>query len=224
MRLFRHPAWPHIRAVLIGLHVLSLAVLSLPNASAVHDRRRWRTANAQADLEQWTKRLQGWGFDTDKRRLAQSLWSIGGAYLTVQRPIVTPFAWYARVSGSRQGWHMFASPQRHPAELHVEIERDGAWVLIYRPHSDEHAWNREQFEHNRFRKFLGRFARGFIQSDYEHTARWVAARAAADHPAATQVRVRLYRYQTLPPAAVVSGGKPKGRYERERVFEAEALR
>ena len=24
MRLFRHPAWPHVRAILIGLHVLSL--------------------------------------------------------------------------------------------------------------------------------------------------------------------------------------------------------
>ncbi len=224
MRPTRHPAWPHVRAVLIALHVISLVVLCLPNAGAVHDRRRWRTDNARADLRQWAQRLRSWGMDTDERRLARTLWSVGGAYLQVQRPLVAPFAWYARWSSSRQGWHMFASPQRHPAELHVDIERDGHWETIYRPHSDAHAWNREQFEHNRFRKFLGRFARGFVQSHYEHTARWVAARAAADNPNATRVRIRLYRYATLSPDQILSGATIEGRYERERVFDSEALR
>ena len=224
MRPFQHPAWPHVRAVLVALHVMSLVVLALPTEGAVHTRNRWKTANARADLRQMADRLTRWGWPMDEHELERALWDLGTAYLKVQQPIAAPFQWYAKVSGSRQAWRMFASPQRHPAELHVEVERDGRWVPIYAPHSDEYAWNRRQFEHNRFRKFLGRFARGFIRRDYEQTTRWVATQAAREHPEATRVRVRLYRYDTLPPARVSAGDTPPGRYEHTKVFEAEGLR
>lgn len=224
MRPFQHPAWPHVRAVLIALHVMSLVVLSLPTPSSVHNKARWQTANAKADLEQMAQRLRGWGFDTDRERLTQALWDLGGAYLEVQRPLVAPFQWYAEKSGSRQGWRMFASPQRHPAELHVDIELDGVWVRIYEPHSDEFDWNRAQFEHNRFRKFLGRFARGFIRTHYDHAAKWIATKAAREHPEATRVRIQLYRYATPHPEQVKAGVKPNGRYQHARRFDAGALR
>ncbi|MCA9707358.1 MAG: hypothetical protein KDK70_16005 [Myxococcales bacterium] len=224
MRPFQHPAWPHVRAVLVGLHVASLVVLSLPTEGAVHARHRWQTANARSDLRQWAERLSRWGWTTDEHQLERTLWDAGTAYLRIQEPLAAPFEWYARVSGSRQAWHMFASPQRHPAELHVDVEQDGRWRPIYRPHSDEHAWNRSQFEHNRFRKFLGRFARGFIPRDYDQTARWVATQAAREHPQAARIRVQLYRYDTLPPARVRAGEVSEGRYEHTKLFDAEALR
>ena len=44
------------------------------------------------------------------------------------------------------------------------------------------------------------------------------------HPDATRVRVRLFRYRTLPPARVLAGETPRGRYEHTAVFEAEARR
>lgn len=214
-----------MRAVLVALHVLSLVVLSLPTEGAVHDRRRWQTANARADLRQMAARLTAWGWPIDEHGLERALWSMGDAYLRVQQPLAAPFVIYGQLTGSRQGWQMFASPQRHPAELQVDVERDGRWQPLYRPHSDEHAWNREQLEHNRFRKFLGRFARGFVRSHYEHTARWVATRAARDVPEATRVRVRLHRYATLPPERVRAGEQPSdGKYEHPRIFDAEALR
>jgi hypothetical protein len=229
MRWLDHPAWlrawPHVRAALVGLHVLSLVVLSLPNEGAVHDRRRWQTANARADLRQMAERLTAWGWPTDEHQLARTLWSTGDAYLQVQRPLAAPFVGYAKLTGSRQSWQMFASPQRHPAELHVDLEQDGRWQPLYRPHTDAYAWNRRHFEHNRFRKFLGRFARGFVRSHYEQTARWIATRAAREHPEASRVRVRLWRYSTLPPERVRAGEQPTdARYEHERIFDAEALR
>lgn len=224
MRLLSHPAWPHIRAALVAFHVASLVILSLPSAGAIGDERRWNTANARADLDQLAQRLRGWGFDTNADRVRADLWNLSRGYLQVQKPLAAPFAAYAKATGSRQGWSMFASPQRHPAELHVDIERDGTWVPVYRPHSDEHDWNRAQFEHNRFRKFLGRFARGFIRRDYREAARWVATKAAREHPDATRVRVQLYRYRSLPPDAVRAGAKPRGHYEHPMRFDAEALR
>jgi hypothetical protein len=209
----------------VALHVLSLVVLSLPDEGAVHDSPRWKTQNARADLRQMAARLTAWGWAIDEHGLARALWSAGDAYVTVQRPLAAPFEVYADITGSRQGWSMFASPQRHPAELHVDVEEGGRWRPLYRPHSDEHAWNREQLEHNRFRKFLGRFARGFHQRHYDEAARWVARKVVREHPQASRVRVRLWRYATLPPERVRAGEAPSdGRYEHERVFEVEALR
>lgn len=222
MSVFRHPAWPHVRAGLVALHVVSLVVLSLPDAGAVHDPARWKTDNARADLRQMAQRLRGWGWDIDEHGLERALWSAGDAYLRVQQPVAAPFEVYAELTGSRQGWTMFASPQRHPAELHVDVEQGGRWQPLYRPHSDAHAWNRDQFEHNRFRKFLGRFARGFRRQHYDEAARWVAAKAAREHPEASRVRVRLWRYGTLPPDRVRAGQRPSdGRYEHERVFDGQ---
>jgi hypothetical protein len=224
MALLSHPAWPHVRAGLVALHVLSLVVLSLPGQGAVHDPRRWQTENARADLRQMAARLTAWGWSIDEHGLERALWSTGDAYLRVQRPVAAPFEVYAELTGSRQGWSMFASPQRHPAELHVDLEQDGAWQPLYRPHSDAHAWNRKQLEHNRFRKFLGRFARGFHPRHYDQAARWLATKAAREHPEASRVRVRLWRYATLPPARVRAGERPEdGRYEHERVFDVAAL-
>lgn len=214
-----------MRAGLIALHVVSLVVLSLPDQGAVHDPRRWQTENARADLRQMAARLTAWGWPIDEHGLERVLWSAGDVYLQVQRPLAASFEGYAELTGSRQGWTMFASPQRHPAELHVDVEHGGRWQPLYRPHSGEHAWNRRQLEHNRFRKFLGRFARGFHKRHYDEAARWLATKAAREHPEASRVRVRLLRYATLPPDRVRAGQEPEGgRYEHERVYEAEALR
>jgi hypothetical protein len=222
MHPFRHPRWPQIRALLIALHVASLVVLSLPTRDAIGTSRQWHTPNARADLQQAVERLRRFGIDTDEQRLGASLRSAANAYLNVYEPLSWPFRRYAEWSGCRQGWRMFARPQRHPAELHVDVEVDGHWQPLYRPHSDEYAWNREQFEHNRFRKFLGRFARGFVQKDYDEAANFIGHEALDDHPEANRARVQLYRYASLPPARVRAGEAPLGHYRNVRIVRAEA--
>lgn len=223
MRLFDHPQWPQLRATLILFHVVSMLVLSLPNASAFQDGR-WQNENARDDLRKMAQRLNGSGWNTDAETLERELRSVANRYVRVQQAVATPFEVYAALSGSRQGWSMFASPQRHPAELHVDMLQGDRWQALYRPHSDAHDWNREQLEHNRFRKFLGRFARGFRIEHYNQAAHWVATRAAREHPAASTIRVQLYRYATLAPEEVRAGNTPIGRYEHTRVWNAEALR
>ncbi len=74
------------------------------------------------------------------------------------------------------------------------------------------------------RKYGGRFARGFIPKNYDELASWLATEASADFPEANAVRVRLYRYRSLPPEKIRAGERPEGRYERARNFDAEELR
>jgi hypothetical protein len=215
--------WPRVRAGLLALHVLAVVVLSLP-AGNIANPATWRTPGMKADLAAWAGRFRSAGLDTTPASFEASLWRLANRYLSLRERVVAPFALYGELSGAAQGWAMFASPQRHPAEVHVDIREAGDFRPLFRPRSDEHAWRRAELDHNRIRKYVGRFARGFERRDYDQLARWLAAQAARDFPAASQVRVRLYRYATLGPEEVRAGQRPTGIYEETRLFELGALR
>ena len=217
-------AWPHLRALFIAYHVAAVVILSLPPPGAMTSPALWRSANLRADIAGYAAALQRAGVDVTATELGDRLLRAAHGVAAVTDALSRPFRGYAEVVGARQGWAMFASPQRHPAELHVELQEGESWRLIYRPHDDAAAWRSATMRHNRMRKFAGRFARGFIPKNYDELARWLAQEAAADHPQATAVRVRLYRYTSLPPAEVREGQRPKGRYEHTRTFSSADLR
>jgi len=217
--------WPQARAIFFVYHAAAVVILSLPSAGALQNRSTWVTRNATADFEAWAGTLQGLGVETDGPGLREALWRLAGRWAAIQRAISRPFAGYAATVGAEQGWMMFATPQRHPAELHVDLlvldERgEEAWQPLFRPRSDEFEWMRWLFDHNRVRKLMGRFARGLNKEVYGSVAAFCGQRALAEFPAAKAARVRLYRYATLPPAEVRAGARPAGSYEEERVFWA----
>ena len=211
--------WPQVRAVLVGLHVLSIVVLSLPKSSVVANRRAWESANAKAEFHRWADRL-----GTDPETFRSRLWGVAQTAGRARDRAGAPFEVYAALTGTGQGWQMFATPQKVPAELHVDIEVNGQWKALVRPRDPRSTWRLQQRTHNRLRKALGRFARTFHASRYRGLARWFAVQAARDFPEATRVRVVLWRYRSLPPRAVREGQQPQGREEHPIVFDAEALR
>jgi hypothetical protein len=216
--------WPHIRAVLVALHLLSVVVLSIPGSNALTNRRGWESENAKAEFRNWATRLQQLGFDVTPEEFESGLWRVNVGIGTWRDRVAWPFQHYARITGARQGWQMFATPQKVPAELHVDAMVDGQWQALVRPRDPESTWRLSQRKHNRVRKQLGRFARTFYPDRYETIARWFATAAVHDFPDATAVRVRLWRYGSLPPARVLAGEEPEGRYEHERVWQAQDLR
>lgn len=216
--------WPHVRAFAIFLHVIAVVVLSLPTPYAVANRKTWQSPNMQADLEQWSKRLRFLGY-RDKRELEDDLWTLAQRYLEVRKAFIAPFETYAAyVGGVRQGWRMFANPRIQSAELHIDVLEGHDWRPIYRPHSAEYDFWGDKFRHNRFRKLLGRIGLPEMRGELHYLARFVAERAARAYPQARQIRVRLYRYFTLGPAAVRRGDQPEGEYDPPLVFSAKELR
>src|SRR5690606_8459350 len=121
----------------------------------------WESANTRADLAGWAAALGRVGVDIRGPELATRLRELAGRLADAQDALARPFVRFSSIIGYRQGWAMFASPQRHPFEIHVDVEVDGAWRPLYRPHDDVAAWRRATFEHNRFRKLAGTFARVF---------------------------------------------------------------
>lgn len=217
-------AWPHLRALLIAFHVLAVVALAFPQPHRLLDRRGWESANTRHDLARWAARLRALGLDMSDEGFARRLRALAEGYAGVHAALVAPFAPYARWTGTIQGWAMFSSAQKHPAELHVDILVNGAWQPVYRPHSDEHDFWGARFRHNRMRKQLGRFARTLHQASYNGLARHVAIAAARAFPDAREIRVRLYRYAALAPEAVRAGQAPAGRYDHVRRFNADTLR
>lgn len=183
----------------------------------------WESEIGQRDLRVWSERLSWLGYDT-KEQFEQDLWSLAEAYADVNGAITRPFLFYERFAGVRQGWAMFSSPQQYPVEVHVDVMNDRGWEPIYRPLSEEYDFWAPQFRHHRARKLVGRLARGFRRDRYNGFTRMVATHVAEAFPDSRRIRVRLYRYSTLPPAEVREGLEPEGRYEHKRYFRTDELR
>lgn len=216
--------WPAIRALVVVYHVALIVVLSLPSAAALRTRAIWDNANTQADLAGWAAALGRVGVELSGPELGARLHALAGEVADAQAALVRPFLGFSHLVGLRQGWAMFASPQRYPFEIHVDLEVDGVWRPLYRPHDDAAAWRRATFEHNRFRKLAGSFARRFNRRRYDELAAWLGRQALADHPSASRARVLLHAYRTLAPAEVRAGERPRGRDREVRIFTAEAGR
>ena len=213
-----------LRAVLIAVHVVAVIALAFPSGGSLTNRAAWRSENTQADFAAWTSGLNQVGVAITPKQFEAWLWRLAKGYGAAHSRITRPFRPYARHVGARQPWQMFASPQRHPGELHVDIEERGEWRPLYRSRSREHTWRRRQMDHDRLRKFVGRFARGFIRKHYDALAVWLATEAAREFPESTRVRVRLYRYRSPPPDRARARQRPRGRYEHARYFDTETLR
>ena len=219
----RERAWPHVRALLILFHVGMVVVMSLPTPDALLGGMGWESANVQAELARWVEGLQGVGVSTTPEALGQDVREAAESYREVHAGLAAPFSAYSRGSGARQGWVMFAKPQRHPAELHIDLSDGTTWRPIYRPHSSAHDFWGERFRHHRMRKQLGRFARTFDVDTYDRLAEFLAREVARAHPDGRVVRVQLYRYATLRPDEVRAGAVPMGEYEQARRYSVARL-
>lgn len=200
-----------LRATFVAFHAVSIFVLSLPSGNV--SKARWSSKGTQADLAEWGQELGAEGDFAERFR------AFAEGYASVRGAVSTPFALYADATGARQGWAMFSSPQRHPAELHVDLWQEGKWEPLWRPHDETAAWNQAFFENHRLRKFQGRFAREWKGQRFAEFADFVGRRALADHPDAARVRVRLLRKKSLPAEAVARGERARGAYEATVVIE-----
>lgn len=216
--------WPTIRGILVALHVLAVVVLSCPSSGQLTDSKRWQAANTRVEMERWSERLRGWGIDTTPQSLTATLRGWADSYARARRRFAGPFDLYAEATGVRQGWSMFASPQKVTAELHVDVRVGDAWRPLVRPWDPSLDWRLHARAHHRVRKALGRLGRSFREDRYEGLARWLATMAARDFPDVVEVRVAMWRQRSPTVAQARAGDVPGGYYEHVRSFDAEALR
>lgn len=212
-------SWPHVRALLILVHLVSVVILSLPSSNRLGDKSHWDAPRQQSELQAWADRL-----GVEKEEFESFLWNTSQKYLKIRRWISRPFLRYADYAGTRQGWTMFTNPRLVTGRFEVEVEIDGVWELVFRPRDSEADWNRWQFDHNRVRKLMGRLATKPHQRAYNEFTNWVAAKVAADFPQATRAKITLLTWKTLPPDAIRDGKKPQENRTQYQEFSLEKFR
>ncbi|NUP06088.1 MAG: hypothetical protein HOW73_08520 [Polyangiaceae bacterium] len=204
-------------AAFITFHVLAVIVMSLPG-EGITSKAQWQSENLRSDFAGWANALRKVGIAISDEELAEKARAVAEGYVDARSVLSAPFEPYQQATGARQGWAMFASPQRHPAEVHVDVFERGEWRPLFRPRSAEYSWFTRRLDHHRLRKLSGRFARGFNRGVYDDLARYLADRALHDFPTAERVRVRLYSWDALPPERVRAGEKPVGEYKEPREY------
>ncbi|MEM7158202.1 MAG: hypothetical protein AAF799_35500 [Myxococcota bacterium] len=218
-------AWPHVRALLVALHIVAVLLLAIPDAGGVAlERASWKNPTVQAELSAWAERLSTLGYHTDTATLEGDVYAVAKSWTGTLKALRVPVRPYSDYLGVRQTWRMFVAPHRHPATLHVDIEEDGQWRPIHVARSDEYDWRRGQLDHPRMRSMLFRYGWKRYDRYYRGLTRWLATQAAGDFPQATRVRIRMYGFRTPTPEEVRADAIPEGKFKQQRVFAAEDLR
>jgi len=197
--------WPHLRAVLVVLHVSVLTFQALPSVGGGLSRQAWRTPTVQGEFRAWSARLQRLGFDVSLSELEDQMWDFAVAYEQGRRTVLRPFRPDLEYSGTYQSWRMLVAPHRFPGRLHIDVDRGEGWQPLYVARSDEHGWRRGWLDHDRFRAAIFRYAWKHYRRSRTQFTEWIADRVAEDFPDAERVRVSFMRFRTPSPEEVRSG-------------------
>jgi hypothetical protein len=210
--------WRNARGVLFLLGLLGAAALLPPNVAEISNHRAWRLPHNQEQFTRWSRSLAGLGIHVSGRELEKITWQGVQRYKKTWGPVQRQLQPLRSQLGLSQNWAMFSNPQTHPFRVHVDVDRGNGFETIHVSRSDAYTWRREEFDHNRMRKLVGRLGRSGDPGLYEDFTHWVAARVRRDFEDAAKVRVRLYRWTTQlgAPSADSEAG---GAFEDARTFE-----
>lgn len=202
-------AWRHVRVWLVGLHVVAILVMAIPNTGPGLNRSSWRNQTVQDELETWAERLSSLGIEVTPKALEDWAYAQAKRMHTMRSGITAPFEPYRHYVGVRQPWNMFVAPHRHPAVLVVDVRVEGKWRPLYRVRSDEYDYRRAFFDHDRIRAMLFRYGWPVYRTSYDNFARWLAKQIARDVPEADKARMLLERVPTPTPEQAREGFEAK---------------
>lgn len=187
----------HLRAaallLAIGIHTIFAAPLpravkpgDLERPSGVEEIDRWLALFAVVGLHPQREAFETWVLDTSK------WW--GDIHLTLKKPFI-PFM---RLTGTGQGWALFAAPETHPHRLEVHVKLGDAWVLAYRRFHPEANLRDAAL---RFRRVRGVYDGSVTRrhAAYERFADWLGHEALNAYPDASAARIQMVRLHTTPP-------------------------
>lgn len=198
---------------LITFHVVAVTLMAIPSPPpGMMSEEDWQMPIAQEEFASWAEFLSGLGMNVTGKELQDQLWRLANRYVETRNVVLTPFQWYYKFCGTRQGWRMFVAPAREPTRFFVDIEEAGTWRPVFGEGLPDVAWLGWQLNQEHMRTALTTlvvFQPGF-QEDLEQLAHWLAKRARGDFPQAQKLRLRIHRFPTPTPEQVRAGQRPPG--------------
>ena len=184
-----------MRALLVGLHLVLITVMALPNPSRVNEKDLKDPA-LQEVCSDWRGVLAGVGVRLSVDETNALAMSFANQYMDVRAVVLKPFRPYFRHTGTTQSWQMFGYLNRSPARLSIEVFTPGeSWTTIYLARSAEHDWRKALFDSERMHGMMNRYSWKERKRSYTTFVEWLACEVAADFPDATSARVSMKQVQ-----------------------------
>lgn len=142
-------------------------------------------------------------------RLPSIVRPFAAAAARARATLLWPFQGVRRAFLLNQRWSLFGGAKEDRHRIWIEGRRGRKdWVILYRAQDPEHRWFARGLEYRKVRAAwnIGRKGR---MAGYDAFAAWVSARALAEQPDLSAVRVRLEEGEIAPRGG---GFQPSGRF------------
>ena len=187
-------------AITLVLVVHGIAAAPLPHVVTKDDLRNPVT---QEEVHRWTERISALGYAIDDATLGERVIAVTGLIGGAHRAMIAPFRPFFRITGTGQGWALFANPDTHPARLQIRVRRAGSteWELLYQRLDPDHAWADDRLSYRRVRGCHdGGGLRSKPRSIYKRFAAWIGQEILDADPTVDAVEVRTIRTHTTLPS------------------------
>lgn len=199
------PAWKHVRAALIAVHLAVITVAAFPTPAGYLTEKNKTVPEVKASLEAWGAIAIDLGIAEDQPAFVDLVWRAGQGLVDARAAVIDPFESYFWLTGTRQSWRMFGSVDRRVGRFEVHLLENGEWRPLYIDLT-EHDWSAALLEQERVRALRKLFAIGGGKRSYKHFVRFLADRAEADFPEAEALRVRFQGLDIPAPDVVLAQG------------------
>ena len=215
----------HIRALLIGAHLLAVGLAALPAPSGVK-RSNFDDPLTEDALAPVLAIAQDLGYPGDYTAFADDLYVKSKAIQDLRGQALAPFGPYYKYAGTKQSWRMFGAVNANPARVEFYLDRgDGQWQPLYIARDPEHDWRAMQFDQERFRAFMNDYSWKRDNKSWVLFNTWVARQAAADFPGATRLKGQVrYRPIVRPEVLRTLDERPSGKVFWPQTTDLKALR
>lgn len=186
-----------VRAAGLALVILAHGIVSIPLQSKITPESLAKP-EARVEVDGWMRLIEGLGLPVDRARFEAIIVEVSGALITVDRALTRPIQPILNITGTGQGWALFATPDSRPHTLTVEGRAgDGPWRVLHQRLGDT------RFLHYvlSYRRIRGVYdgSADAPGRGYRNLARWISARAFETWPELTEVRIRQPESHTTLP-------------------------
>jgi len=157
---------------------------------------------AQAELDRWTGVLNDLGVDIEREELLERALVVGDATRSARRAVLRPWAPFRRITGTGQGWGLFAYPDPFAGRLTI-VERpmgEDTWRDYYLAPAPASDGLTAALLYRRVRGVWDDAGdRPRPRKVYDHFVDWIARHRFVADPSLGAVEVRLDLHRVLLP-------------------------
>jgi hypothetical protein len=189
--------WKKLRAFVLTAVIAFNVIAAYPTPGDITEEKL-RDGAAKTELARWVKRLRTLGYDTDADRLGRAYVAFANGVNRTRDFVLAPVASIMELTGTQQGWRLFAMPNERPHVLRVIGERGGKRRVLYETWSTSRTLLGGTLEFRRVRALYNPSSQN-MPNTYDAFARRLSERVFELKPELDAVTILLERRHTTLP-------------------------